>query len=94
LEEIKMRFTNEETNVLNKIATESKMDCWFCISTEDPDSDYIYDLENDKFMLIEEGVGQLVEGMTNYEDYSMTEDEIKTFEELISKLNIEFTPLD
>ena len=89
-----MRFTNEEKMVLNKIATESKMDCWFSISDEDPDSDYIYDLENDEFMSIEEGVGQLVEGMTNYEDYSMTEDEIKTFEELIAKLNIEFTPLD
>ena len=89
-----MKFSNEEYNVLNKIATESKMDCWFSIADDDNEDDYIYDLENDKFMSIEEGVGQLVEGMTNYEDYSMTEDEIKTFEELIGKLNIEFTPLD
>ena len=87
-----MKFTNEEYNVLNKIATESKMDCWFSIA--EYEEDCIHDLENDQFISIKEGVGQLVEGMTNYEDYSMTEDEIKTFEELINKLGIEFTPLD
>lgn len=88
-----MKLSNEEYNVLNKIATESKMDCWFSITDEDCTSDSIYDLENDQFMSIKEGVDQLVEGMTNYEDYSMTEDEIKTFEELLNKLGIKFIPL-
>ena len=34
-----MKFTNEEYNVLNKIATESKMDCWFSIADDDNEDD-------------------------------------------------------
>ena len=45
-------------------------------------------------MSIVEGVSQLVEGMTNFKDYNLTEEEITIFKELIRELNIEFNPLD
>jgi hypothetical protein len=89
-----MKFSNEEYNVLNKIATKSKMDCWFSITQDENEEDYILDLENGSKLSIYEGVGQLVDGMTNYADYDLTKDEIETFENLIDELNIEFIQLN
>ena len=87
-----MRLLNEEYNVLNKIATESKMDCWFCLAEDKKGNDYVLDIENDCKLTIAQGVSELVEGMTDYEDYHMTPEEIEVFEELLDKLNIMFIP--
>ena len=89
-----MRLADNEFNVLNKIATESKMDCWFCLAQDKRGNDYVLDIENDCRMTINQGVSELVEGMTDYEDYNMTKEEIETFEGLLDKLNIQFIPLD
>lgn len=40
------KFTTDEYNGLNKIATATKMDCWFCIEEVDESEDKIIDLEN------------------------------------------------
>ena len=89
-----MVFTDKEYSVLDKIATKSKMDCWFHIIQDENGNDHILDLENNNTLPIHTGISQLVEGMTNFKDYALTEEEIAIFKELISGLNIKFVPLD
>jgi len=40
------KFTTDEYNGLTKIATATKMDCWFCIVEANGNEDKIIDLEN------------------------------------------------
>ena len=80
----------DEYNALNKIASATKMDCWFSIKETDC-GDVIYDLENDKNLSLFTGVGQLFEGMVEPVDaafYKLNKNEIIAFKELLKKLNI------
>ena len=81
-----MRLTNEEKNVLNLIATKSKMDCWFFLGEDKLGRTYFYDIEEGgKRRPIKDGISELAEGMTGYTDYSLTEEEIKTFEAVLKR---------
>lgn len=63
-------LTNTEYELLDRIAKQSKMDCWFCIKQTKMGEDYIYDLENRKRMSLRKGITQLMEGIEGmYEDY-------------------------
>lgn len=84
-----MKLTAEEYNVLVKIADRSKMDCWFLIDQDKDGDDYINDLENGEKLSLEDGIGDLVDGMTDYEDYCLTRNEIRTFEDLLINLGVE-----
>ena len=86
-------LTNDEYNVLNKIARKTKMDCWFDIRQDALGIDYIWDLEERKRTCLRTGVGMLVEGLDcqeNYDNCWLTEDEDKAFKALLDKLEIEF----
>lgn len=73
-------LTNEQCNVLEKIAHRSGMDCWFWID----EKNRIRDLENRRrIMSTAKGITQLREGMTNYTDYGLTDKEIAVFEALL-----------
>ena len=83
---IKMQLTNKEKNVLNLIATRSKMDCWFFLGEDKLGRIYFYDLEEGgRRRPLKDGISELAEGMTGYTDYSLTEEEIKTFEGLLKR---------
>lgn len=89
---IRMVLSNAELNVLEKIASKSKMDCWFAVSgrteKDGTKSDWVFDMENDRYVTLRYGVGMLHDGMTFYADYDMTEKEIKVFEKLLGKLGL------
>lgn len=79
-------LTEEQAEVLWKIANESGMDCWFSIGEG---NSYIYDLEENQYLALSEGIQLLSEGMTKYEDYNLSAEEITLFEELLSERDIE-----
>ena len=78
-------LTDKEYNILEKIAKQSGMDCWFTIGC---DNSYIYDMEESQDLSLRDGIGMLTEGMTDYKDYNMSQEEIQTFEALLKKLDI------
>lgn len=83
-------LTNEEAVALDRIATKSKMDCWFSIRTYE-DGDLIYDLENDKPMALEDGIGQLTEGIVDGpEFYGLTFNEVLELNYLFEILGLSF----
>lgn len=73
-------LTDKEISVLNKIASKSKMDCWFSISE---DGCSIDDLEENKKLSLNEGIELLYEGMTGISDYELSDDEIIIFVKLL-----------
>lgn len=86
-------LTNEEYNILEKIASNTKMDCWFSIEQDDNEEDYVYDLEENKKLSLYDGLSQLVEGIDcveNYDSCNLTDEEKLTFEHLLYRLDIEF----
>ncbi len=81
------KLTGDEFNGLNKIASSTKMDCWFYIM-EEVGRDVIWDVENNKILSIEDGVSQLMEGMVDpITEYGLTEDEIKAVEGIFKQIN-------
>ena len=89
----KVRLTDDEYNVLNKISTNTKEDCWFWLHTRKDGFDVVKDLENNRYMSMRAGVRQLNEGIVSYELCLLTEEEIVVYESLLKKLHInEFPP--
>ena len=81
------KLTSDEFNGLNKIASSTKMDCWFYIM-EEVGRDIIWDVKNNKILSIEDGVSRLIEGMIDpITKYGLTENEIKAVEELFKQIN-------
>ena len=82
-----MVLSPNEYNALNKIASATKMDCWFTIETHDR-QDFVYDLENDERLSIRDGVLQLFDGMVEpVEDefYKLDAEEIIAFKNLLKR---------
>lgn len=82
-----MILSEQEYNALDKVATASKMDCWFSVRQEDGE-DYIYDLENSCRIELREGVAQLAEGMCDVYLYGLDEAERTALRNLFAKLGI------
>lgn len=92
-------LSEEQYNVLNKLAKKSKMDCWFCIKQhirgKHAGEDYVYDLENGKPMSLRTGVAQLISGMTDVDLGYLTDEEINILEDtLISIRCLHYIPHD
>ena len=84
-------LTNEEYNVLNKIATKTKTDCWFTLEQDADGTDFVYDLEEGKRVDLETGVAMLMEAIEdkeNYESCQLTSDEDIVLNNLLEKLNL------
>ena len=87
-------LTLDEWFVLNKIAAKTKMDCWFWLSQDKYGIYHVYDLEENKRWCLKTGVKMLFEGIDCQENYNncyLTDDEDKTFRELLQKLKIEWS---
>lgn len=81
-----MRLTSEEYNVLMKISNKAKMD-WFDIDTDrNTGEDYIKDYEEQQCLDLKQGVLMLDSGLTDLDDYDLTNDEKETYTNLINKL--------
>lgn len=83
----KYYLTNEEFNVLNHIASEAKYD-WFYIYDKKDGSIGSKDLETNTHRSLRVMVREMDEGLTDYSDYNLAKEEIKTYENLKRKLKI------
>jgi hypothetical protein len=94
-EELNMKviLSSEEYNVLNLIASKTKMDCWFCLSTDKYGYDIVFDIENCEILTMRRGVSMLNEGIVP-ELIDLTDDEIDIYVNLLKKLNIEDNPFE
>lgn len=74
-----MLLKDRECKVLNKIARNSKMDCWFSVKTGKHDGcpcyDYVFDIKYHKRMSLRQGIKELMEGVTEEDILELAEDE-------------------
>jgi hypothetical protein len=65
------KLTNDEYNVLNKLATASKMDCWFWLEDVNG-NDYVRDLEENNLLQLTEAIPIFYEGLVSLEEYGLS----------------------
>ena len=85
-------LTDAEYNVLNKISSRTKEDCWFWLKQDKNGTDYIWDLEERKRRCLKTGISMLVEGLDcqeNYDNCWLEWNEKVAFKNLLAKLKIE-----
>ena len=88
-----MKLKDEEYNVLNHITSVTKTDCWFWLETDNDGNDYVCDLEEDCDLTLQEGIGQLYEGigfmtLNEWEELGIDKQEVAIFAELLEKLEL------
>lgn len=88
---MKITLSNDEYNVLNKIASQTKMDCWFYISVTPNGGDCIVDIENGTVLNMRHGISMLNEGIVP-ELLDLTDWEIAIYVDLLRQLGIEENP--
>lgn len=84
-----------EFNVLGKIASKTKMDCWFSIE-QIGDVDLVYDLEGGSYLGLTEGISVLMEGLDcidNCSSCALNWQEVDVVRKLCKKLNVEIPVL-
>ena len=87
------RLTQSEYDILNKIARNTRMDCWFSIIQDKKNArDYVYDLEHSKQISLSKGIEQLYEGIDKLSDCKLSDNEVEIFESLLKALCINIDP--
>lgn len=90
---MKKILTNAEYNVLNDIASQTKMDCWFWLDTDENGCDCVIDLEKNITLTLQQGVEMLNEGIVpellNLDDYG-----IEVYVNLLNELDIANNPFE
>lgn len=81
-------LSDEEFNVLNKIANETGMDCWFSLRETNDGKTVVYILDDEFETTLKEGIDWLHQGIPSYEKCNLEKEEIEVFEELLKKLHI------
>ena len=82
-------LSDEEFIVLNKIAKETGMDCWFSIRETKDGKSVVYILNEEFETTLREGIDWLHQGIPSYEKCNLEKEEIEVFEALLKKLRIE-----
>lgn len=78
-------LTNEQANLLDNLAAQSKADMWFSISD---DLTTIIDLDENKTMSLQEGIAMLDDCLTDFADYQITAEEIHLYKNILTELHI------
>jgi hypothetical protein len=89
---MKITLSNDEYNVLNRIASQTKMDCWFYLS-EYKECDCVIDLEESTVLTLKQGISMLNEGIVP-ELLTLTDDEIEVYTNLLEQLDIDENPFE
>lgn len=89
---MKIILSNDEYNVLNKIASQTKMDCWFYLS-EYKECDCVIDLEESTVLTLRQGISMLNEGIVP-ELLTLTDREIEVYANLLQELDIDENPFE
>ena len=82
-------LSDEEFIVLNKIAKETGMDCWFSIRETKDGKSVVYILDEEFETTLREGIDWLHQGIPSYEKCNLEKEKIEVFEALLKKLRIE-----
>ena len=90
---MRMILSDLEYNVLNRIASQTKMDCWFTLGLTQYGSDCVIDLEEDKVLTLRQGISMLNEGIVP-ELLTLTDREIEVYFNLLQELDIEENPFE
>ena len=93
MKKIRIHLTNEEYNLLNKITSQTKTDCWFWLSTDEEGFDCIKDLEKGYKVTLRFAVQQLNEAIIP-DLLNLTDEEIGTYVNLLEKLEIADNPFE
>ena len=80
-------LTAEEYNLLNKITSQTKTDCWFCLTTDTDGSDCVKDLETGEILTLQNAVDQLNEAIIP-ELINITTEEKLVYGQLMEKLQL------
>ena len=83
------KLTDDEYNVLQKISSKTHMDEWFWLEESEDGKDYVRNLDDESQMTLFDGILELTEGIVSYELCELSDGEIKVFEDLLKKLQIE-----
>ena len=65
------------------------MDCWFRLEEAENGTDYVRDIEENRYMTLTEGVSLLVEGIASYHLCELSDEEISILEMVLIKLRID-----
>lgn len=80
-------LTAEEYNLINKLTSQTKTDCWFCLATDADGSDCVKDLETGEILTLQNALSQLNEAIIP-ELVNITDEEKLIYAKLIAKLNL------
>ena len=82
-----MQLTTYEYNVLQKITSLTKTDCWFWLKQDENGNDYVYDLENDEPLDWPTAIEKLDEAVLDVRDtLNFTDSEWEDYDNLYLKL--------
>lgn len=87
---MRMILSDLEYNVLNRIASQTKMDCWFYLCAYNG-SNCVQDIEDGTILTLRHGISMLNEGIIP-ELLDLTDDEICVYTNLLQELDIEENP--
>lgn len=86
------QLTDDEREVVNKIARNTRMDCWFCLDYDQyEDIDFVLDTENEASYDLREGLEQLMEAIDcieNLENCFLDLREFLVLEKLMLRLGL------
>lgn len=90
---IRLKLTNQERNTLDRITSKTKTDCWFSLTTDKQGYDCVYDLEKSYKITLQYACRLLYEAcswmtISDWEDLGMEVNEVKTYYNILSKLQI------
>ena len=90
---MRILLSGDEYNVLNLIASRTKMDCWFYIAVTPSGGDCVFDIENRQHMSLRRGILMLNEGIVP-ELLNLTDEEIMVYSNLLQELDIDKNPFE
>ena len=88
-----MNLTDAEYLLLNKIARNTRTDCWFFIGQDSRGRDFVKDLEENRILPLRIGVDMLLEAVNcaeNFKSCHLTDAEETTLLTLTKRLKIPF----
>lgn len=84
---MKTQLTDAEYNVLNRIARQTKMDCWFSLYTDEQGNDGVADTEDRLVYSLQLGISMLHDGIVP-DLLNLTAEEIAVYNNLLNELGI------
>lgn len=80
-------LTGEEYSLINKLTSQTKTDCWFCLDTDNEGFDCVKDLEHGYQITLKSAIQQLNEAIVP-DLIDITIEEMLLYGQLMEKLNM------